>query len=81
MPVFEYKCGDCGNKFEVLHKSSVQAGEVDCPSCHSLNNKKLFSSFSASVNSSSTYSTSPCASGNCGVDYSGGCSSGMCGLN
>ncbi|MHC1738209.1 MAG: zinc ribbon domain-containing protein [Ignavibacteriaceae bacterium] len=81
MPIFEYKCNDCGNKFEVLHKSSAQISEVDCPSCHSVNNKKLFSAFSPAVNSSSGYSASSCASGNCGVDYSGGCSSGMCGLN
>ena len=48
MPIFEYKCKQCNNKFEVLHKSSVNQEEVNCPKCNSTENKKLLSSFSAS---------------------------------
>jgi putative FmdB family regulatory protein len=81
MPVFEYKCSDCNKKYDVYHKSSVNNEEVECPSCHSKNFKKLFSSFSASV-SSESFSYNDCSSGNCGVAPSpGGCASGMCGLN
>ncbi len=82
MPVFEYKCTDCNNKFEVLHKSSANQEEVTCPSCNSLKNKKLFSAFSASVESTS-FSGGSCAAGNCGIPEpsGGGCASGMCGLN
>lgn len=80
MPIFEYKCKQCNNKFEVLHKSSVNQEEVNCPKCNSTENKKLLSSFSASGFSSS--SSSSCESGNCSVpSYGGGCTSGMCGLN
>ena len=80
MPIFEYKCKQCNSKFEVLHKSSLNQGEVSCPSCNSKENQKLLSTFSATGFSASS---SSCASGNCGVEpsYSGGCSSGMCGLN
>jgi len=82
MPVFEYKCSDCNSKFEVLHKSSVNQEEVNCPKCKSLNSKKLFSSFSASVSGASSYSGDSCSTGNCGTTPSyGGCASGMCGLN
>ena len=84
MPIFEYKCSNCESKFEVLHKSSLNQEEVVCPECKSSNNKKLFSSFSASVNSESSYSTDSCAAGNCGLPEptnSGGCASGLCGLN
>lgn len=82
MPVFEYKCIDCNNKFEVLHKSSTNQQEVTCPKCNSSKSKKLFSAFSASVESSS-FSGSSCADGNCGIPETapGGCASGMCGLN
>ena len=82
MPVFEYKCTNCNNKFEVLHKSSINTEEVTCPNCNSSKNKKLFSAFNASVESSS-YSGSSCSTGNCGVPepVAGGCASGMCGLN
>lgn len=82
MPIFEYKCNDCGRKFDILHKSSSNLQEVVCPDCQSTNSKKLLSSFSASVNSGSNYSTgAPCSDGSCGIPSYGGCSSGMCGLN
>lgn len=81
MPIFEYKCKQCENKFEVLHKSSVNQEDVFCPKCNSKENKKLLSTFSASGFSSS--SSSGCESGSCRVEpsYGGGCASGMCGLN
>lgn len=81
MPIFEYKCKQCDNKFEILHKSSVNQEEVTCPKCNSKENKKLLSTFSASGFSSS--SNAGCESGSCGVQpsYGGGCASGMCGLN
>jgi len=82
MPIFEYKCNDCGKKFDVLHKSSTNLEEVICPDCQSKNSKKLLSSFSASVNNGSSYnSSSSCSDGSCGIPSYGGCSSGMCGLN
>jgi putative FmdB family regulatory protein len=81
MPIFEYRCKKCNNKFEVLHKSSSNLQEVICPSCNSTENQKLFSSFAST--GSSTSGSYGCETGNCGVDsnYSGGCASGMCGLN
>ncbi|MEW6508316.1 MAG: zinc ribbon domain-containing protein [Bacteroidota bacterium] len=81
MPIFEYKCNDCGKKFDVLHKSSVNLEEVICPDCQSKNSKKLLSSFSASIGSSSDYSGGTCSDGSCGVPSYGGCANGMCGIN
>lgn len=80
MPVFEYKCSVCNNKFEYLHKSSTQQEEVICPVCNSDKNKKLFSSFSASMKSGSNSSAGECSTGSCGLPANT-CSSGMCGLN
>lgn len=81
MPVFEYKCNDCGSKYDFFHKSSVNKDEATCPKCGSTKNKKLFSAFATSNSSDSSFSSSSCESGNCSTDYSGGCASGMCGLN
>lgn len=79
MPVFEYKCSKCGNRFEVLHKSINNIESVECPDCHSKEINKLLSSFSASgfSNSGGDYSSSSdsCDTGTCG------CSSGYCGIN
>ena len=81
MPIFEYRCQDCNTQFEVLHKSTVNQEEVSCPECKSTNNKKLISTFSASISSSSSAGDS-CATGSCGLPApTGGCASGMCGLN
>ncbi len=81
MPIFEYRCENCGSKYDVLHKSSVKQEEVTCPKCNSTKSKKLLSTFSASIDSSSSYSSNSCASGNCDVPSTGGCASGLCGLN
>lgn len=81
MPIFEYRCNSCNSKFEVLVKSSLSKEAVVCPNCKSTENKKLFSTFAASVNSNYS-SSSSCSDGSCGIpSYTGGCASGMCGLD
>ena len=78
MPLFEYKCADCNSKFEILHKSSNNIENVECPECHSSKVNKLLSTFSAAglSQSSGSYSSGDsCESGSCG------CSSGYCGMN
>ncbi len=79
MPIYEYQCENCGTKHDFLHKSIKNEETVSCPNCNSTENKKLFSSFSASMGGSSSYSS--CADGSCDIPASGGCSTGMCGLN
>lgn len=40
MPIFEYKCKDCGNEFEALvRKSDIPA----CPSCQGTDLERLLS--------------------------------------
>jgi putative FmdB family regulatory protein len=42
MPIFEYVCGDCNHRFELLIQGSTQAA---CPKCHATNLEKQFSPF------------------------------------
>ena len=35
MPIYEYKCTECGEKFEKLVASFRSAAEADCPKCGS----------------------------------------------
>lgn len=83
MPVFEYRCSECNTKFDVLHKSQNSQEEVVCPKCKSKDNKKLLSTFSASISQGShDHSFGGCESGSCGLqNVPGGCQSGMCGIN
>ncbi|MEI7812663.1 MAG: zinc ribbon domain-containing protein [Ignavibacteria bacterium] len=82
MPIFEYQCKDCNQKFEVLHKSSECREEVICPKCNSANNKKLLSTFTPAGFSGSSKRAASCSGGSCpAMDSHGGCGSDMCGLN
>ena len=45
MPIFEYLCGKCGNKFEELVFSSDK--KIKCPECGSAKVEKLFSTFAS----------------------------------
>ncbi|MBD3411038.1 MAG: zinc ribbon domain-containing protein [Ignavibacteriales bacterium] len=78
MPIFEYRCKSCGEKFDVLHKSSASIGEVSCPSCQSAEAEKLLSAFAPNVPGgfSKTYSEPSAPPAPTG----GGCANGMCGL-
>jgi putative FmdB family regulatory protein len=56
MPIFEYLCEDCGNKFEKLvRRSESREGSegVHCPSCGQEHLKQQFSTFSAHANGAS----------------------------
>ncbi|NLB52289.1 MAG: zinc ribbon domain-containing protein [Syntrophomonadaceae bacterium] len=47
MPIFEFHCQDCDNKFNLLI-SNNDKNKVKCPQCSSGNIKQLLSLFSTS---------------------------------
>ena len=72
MPIYEYVCRDCGNKFELLRPFSQVNKPAACPKCHKTAKKKLstFASFSMSEGGSPTpiaggSSCSTCGSSSC----------------
>ncbi len=69
MPIFEYLCEDCGNKFEKLVRRPG-VDQVLCPSCGEGGHlEQQYSAFAAHSNSSPASSFDP------GM---GSCPSGMC---
>lgn len=46
MPIFEYRCDDCGNSFEFLQRGK---DTPLCPACGSKHLKKLLSRFASHV--------------------------------
>jgi len=75
MPIYEYRCEDCGTKFEKLVRRAVEAPEVACPSCGQHHLKQELSTFAAHANGRSKTSEGPvCPSGQCS-------NPGMCGMN
>jgi putative FmdB family regulatory protein len=75
MPIYEYKCQDCGSKFEKLVRRSDDADALECPSCGKKHLNQELSTFAAHANGSPKDSAlPPCAGGRCPTP-------GMCGMN
>ena len=47
MPIYEYRCEDCGTQFEKLVRGSTGAAEIECPSCGQKHLKQELSTFAA----------------------------------
>lgn len=73
MPLFEYKCEDCGTAFEKIVPTSSTA--VVCKSCSSPKVEKLLSTFAVGGTPRSagaaSYGPGPC--GACGAAERGSC--------
>lgn len=75
MPIYDYRCKDCNNHFDVFHKGKEMIEDILCPKCGSKNYTKLISAPSISFsNSSSEFNDS------CSCD-SNDCCCGSCGMN
>lgn len=55
MPIYEYRCPDCGHQFDALQKISDDP-LTQCPSCEAGNVKKLISRTSFTLKGSGWYS-------------------------
>ena len=80
MPIYEYRCESCGDKFEKLVRRSTDVPEAGCPSCGEKHLEQQYSTFaarggaSADAGSFTPAETRGCGGGMCG-------SPGMCGRN
>jgi putative FmdB family regulatory protein len=76
MPIYEYRCEDCGAKFEKLVRRAADVPAIECPSCGQKHLQQELSTFAAHANGSSKSADGPmCPSGGrCGTP-------GMCGMN
>ena len=72
MPIYDYKCGECGKIYDVFHKVREVKEDILCPSCGSVKHTRLISA--PSINMGSQPEAPPCATGGC-------CPGGSCGLN
>lgn len=78
MPIYDYRCSDCGSTFDVYHKTREVAEDIVCPSCRSTKHMRLMSvPASAVMGSGGSSSSSPASS----CESGGGCCGGACGMN
>ncbi len=64
MPIYEFKCDDCGKVFETLCFRSGDGDAVECPKCGGKKAEKLLSSF-CSVGSGSDSDAATASAGGC----------------
>jgi len=51
MPIYEFRCEDCGEEFEELIKSKTEVDSISCKKCGSPKVKRLMSVAAAIVDS------------------------------
>jgi len=73
MPIYEYLCDKCGEKFELLKSKMVKQSREKCPSCGGTARQQL-SSFGVG----SSKDSSPACREVCPKGDSCGCGSGSC---
>jgi putative FmdB family regulatory protein len=66
MPIYEYQCTQCGEKFEVRQAMSEDGSKLNCPKCRAGNPQKIFSTF-FSPGSSESFDMGSCPTGTCGL--------------
>lgn len=72
MPIFEFKCLECGKFFEILVMNNDEKAKMICPECKKGNFERVLSTtnFNMGIKSSSAQSpvgaqTRNCSSGSC----------------
>jgi putative FmdB family regulatory protein len=76
MPIYEYKCEDCGSAFEKLVRRASDVEALACPSCGKKHLRQELSTFAAQVSGGGKSQEAPMCPGG------GPCRSpGMCGMN
>lgn len=63
MPLFEYRCQDCGQIFEVFTQRQDRSAVPICPECGKPNVERMVSLFSATVSGGGSHATTSCGTG------------------
>ena len=59
MPIYEYICTACNERFSLLRKINADEQDAECPKCASKQAKKVMSSFCCSSGSDAGFSSTP----------------------
>lgn len=63
MPLYEYRCGGCGARFEVLQRMGEDGDGLACPSCGAARAERQLSTFAAAVAGGGASAVDACAQG------------------
>jgi putative FmdB family regulatory protein len=63
MPIYEYKCQNCGEKFELRLSISHDKKSLKCPKCGQADPERIFSPFQTGSSGGGSNCASPSTSG------------------
>ena len=75
MALYEYKCSDCEERFELMRSMSAADERAECPECGGTESRRLISSFASITPGASALATNPVMD----ARISGGSGHGCCG--
>ncbi|MGM0441402.1 MAG: FmdB family zinc ribbon protein [Elusimicrobiota bacterium] len=73
MPIYEYRCKNCGSRFEKLIGVTEDSSKITCPDCSNAEVEKLLSTFNSGGSVKDSFSA-PSACPSCANQGSGSCS-------
>lgn len=59
MPIYEYKCTKCGERFEAFRSFGGKDEDIKCPACGATNPERIFSIFGTRSSGDSCDTTAP----------------------
>ena len=62
MPIYEYECKNCGERFQVFLLAGEDDGKMACPRCGARDVQKVISLFSVGSEPSSSFGCKPSGS-------------------
>ncbi|HDP98892.1 MAG TPA: zinc ribbon domain-containing protein [bacterium] len=63
MPIYEYKCNNCGSKFEEFQSVGASNETIVCPKCKTPKPERIFSIFGSGSSSASSVNSGCSSSG------------------
>ncbi|MCA1731631.1 MAG: zinc ribbon domain-containing protein [Actinobacteria bacterium] len=79
MALYEYKCSDCEEHFELMRSMSAADEPAECPDCGGSESRRLISNFaSITPGASALSSTNPVMDARMASGAGGGCCGGSC---
>lgn len=65
MPIYEYRCINCGHIFDKFQSMGADNSNVECPECATPRPERLFSAFASGGNTSggSSFTSAPSGCG------------------
>ena len=79
MALYEYKCADCEERFDLMRPMSSADDPAQCPECGSDDSRRVISNFAAITPGASTLSTNSAVMPVRKVSGGGCCGGGCCG--